>query len=49
MDQYKKESLEMIVQGRDLPWLLGQWVKRQPDKVFLIWARNRAIQSSREQ
>ena len=51
-DQNKKESLEMIVQGRDLPWLLGQWVKRQPDKVFLIWAAteqsNQAESSDRQ-
>ena len=33
-----KHAAELMVQGRDLPWLLNQWVKRTPDKAFLIWA-----------
>ena len=24
--------------GMDIPWLLDQWVERQPDKTFVIWA-----------
>ncbi len=28
---------QMMLQGRDLPWLLAQWVERAPDKPFLIW------------
>ncbi len=28
----------MQCEGRDIPWLLDQWVKRAPDKVFLHWA-----------
>ena len=30
-------SREAMVQGRDVPWLLSQWVERAPDKPFLIW------------
>ena len=30
--------MELMVQGRDIPWLMAQWVERTPDKVFLIWA-----------
>ena len=37
VDPDKKAALALMVQGRDLPWLLAQWVKRQPHKVFLIW------------
>ena len=33
-----KRAAELMVQGRDLPWLLNQWVERTPDKAFLIWA-----------
>ena len=25
-------------EGRDIPWLLNQWVERTPDKVFLHWS-----------
>lgn len=28
----------LVVQGRDIPWLIHQWATRTPDKVFLIWA-----------
>jgi len=35
------ESLELshraMVEGRDIPWLLSQWVEKTPDKPFLIW------------
>lgn len=24
--------------GMDVPWLLDQWVERQPDKTFVVWA-----------
>lgn len=24
--------------GIDVPWLLDQWLERQPDKTFVIWA-----------
>jgi len=27
-----------MVEGRDIPWLLNQWVERTPDKAFLVWA-----------
>ncbi len=33
-----QRAMELLVQGRDLPWLLDQWVQRTPDKTFLIWA-----------
>ncbi len=33
-----RQTAELIVQGRDVPWLLDQWVQRTPDKTFLIWA-----------
>ncbi|MAL77986.1 MAG: ATP-dependent acyl-CoA ligase [Sneathiella sp.] len=26
-----------MIEGRDIPWLLRQWVERCPDKPFLIW------------
>ncbi len=36
-----KQSIEHshhgLVEGRDVPWLLNQWVERTPDKTFLIW------------
>ncbi len=32
-----RRSYELMVQGRDLPWILRQWVTRTPDKDFLIW------------
>lgn len=28
---------QLMVQGRDVPWLLNQWAIRTPDKPFLIW------------
>jgi len=28
---------QLMQEGRDIPWLLQQWVDRTPDKVFLIW------------
>jgi len=34
----KRSTAELMVEGRDLPWLLSQWRQRQPDKVFLIWS-----------
>lgn len=30
-------SRQMRQEGRDIPWLLAQWVERTPDKPFLIW------------
>lgn len=27
-----------LFHGMDVPWLLDQWVERQPDKTFVIWA-----------
>ena len=36
MAQNKQQIAELMVRGRDLPWLLSQWCERQPDKVFLI-------------
>jgi len=26
-----------MVEGRDVPWLLEQWVEKTPDKPFLVW------------
>jgi carnitine-CoA ligase len=26
-----------LAAGRDVPWLLSQWVERAPDKPFLVW------------
>ncbi|MCT2532116.1 AMP-binding protein [SAR92 clade bacterium H231] len=40
VNQQSQQAAELMVRGRDLPWLLAQWVERQPDKVFLIWAAN---------
>lgn len=31
-------AMELMVEGRDLPWLLEQWVQRTPNNRFLIWA-----------
>ena len=45
-DSDRHAALSLMVQGRDLPWLLNQWVKRQPDKVFLIWAASEASDQS---
>ncbi|MCB1694176.1 MAG: acyl--CoA ligase, partial [Pseudomonadales bacterium] len=39
-------SYELIVVERDLPWLLGQWVRRSPDKPFLIWAPHEGAHES---
>ena len=25
------------VEGMDIPWMLGQWADRQPDKAALVW------------
>ena len=33
-----QRAAELMVQGRDLPWLLNQWVQRTPEQAFLIWA-----------
>ncbi|MEH6524435.1 MAG: AMP-binding protein [Sneathiella sp.] len=32
-----EKSHRSMVEGRDVPWLLNQWVTRTPDKPFLIW------------
>ncbi|MEX1036424.1 MAG: AMP-binding protein [Sneathiella sp.] len=32
-----EQSHKAMVEGRDVPWLLRQWVERTPDKPFLIW------------
>ncbi|MDF2366726.1 AMP-binding protein [Sneathiella sp.] len=31
------QSHKSMVEGRDIPWLLRQWVERCPDKPFIIW------------
>ena len=28
---------QLMVEGRDVPWLLDQWATRTPDNTFLIW------------
>ena len=37
MNPYDESSRWSMVTGRDVPWLLGQWAERTPDKPFLIW------------
>ncbi|USG61950.1 AMP-binding protein [Sneathiella marina] len=32
-----EKSHRSMVEGRDVPWLLDQWVTRNPDKPFLVW------------
>lgn len=27
----------ILTEGRDIPWLLRQWVERTPDRDFLVW------------
>jgi carnitine-CoA ligase len=34
----EKQSLETILAGRDVRWLLDQWAVREPNKPMLIWA-----------
>ena len=31
------ESRVKALEGMDLPWLLNEWVQRQPQKDFMIW------------
>jgi len=28
---------QMMSEGRDVPWLLRQWVERTPEQVYLVW------------
>ena len=39
---FNTRAAELMVQGRDLPWLLDQWVQRTPEKTFLIWATKKS-------
>lgn len=32
-----RESRRRTAAGMDVPWLLGEWARRAPDKPFLIW------------
>ncbi len=32
-----EQSHKAMVEGRDIPWLLRQWVERRPNTTFLIW------------
>ena len=32
-----ESARQMMVEGRDVPWLLNQWATRTPDKTFLTW------------
>ncbi len=32
-----EQSHKAMVEGRDIPWLLRQWVERTPDQPFMIW------------
>lgn len=32
-----EQSHKSMVEGRDVPWMLRQWVERTPDNPFLIW------------
>ncbi|MCF8466407.1 MAG: AMP-binding protein [Sneathiella sp.] len=32
-----EQSHKVMVEGRDVPWLLNQWAERTPDKPFMIW------------
>jgi len=38
LSQSIEHSHKAMIEGRDVPWLLNQWVERTPDKPFLIWA-----------
>ena len=31
------DAKQLMVEGRDVPWLLSRWVERAPDKTFLCW------------
>ena len=37
MNENRHSKLDAF-RGMDLTWLLDQWVERQPDKTFVIWA-----------
>lgn len=41
-----RRSYELMVAGRDLPWLLDQWVRRTGDKPFLIWVPHQGAHRS---
>ncbi|MBL4839042.1 MAG: hypothetical protein JKY34_15850 [Kordiimonadaceae bacterium] len=30
-------SQKLIVEGRDVSWMLDQWANSTPEKTFLIW------------
>ena len=32
-----EQSHKAMIEGRDVPWLLRQWVERTPDQPFIIW------------
>jgi carnitine-CoA ligase len=32
-----EKSHTAMVEGRDVPWLLEQWVSRTPEKPFMVW------------
>jgi carnitine-CoA ligase len=38
LSQSIEQSHKAMVEGRDVPWLLRQWVERTPDNPFLVWA-----------
>ena len=31
------QSYRASVAGMDIPWMLGQWAEKQPEKICLIW------------
>jgi len=37
LSQSIDQSHFSMVEGRDVPWLLDQWIARTPDRPFLIW------------
>ncbi|MCR9212371.1 MAG: AMP-binding protein, partial [Proteobacteria bacterium] len=32
-----QQSHKSMVEGRDVPWMLRQWVERTPENPFMIW------------
>lgn len=37
VERFINASHEMMTEGRDVPWLMQEWVRREPDKTFLVW------------
>jgi crotonobetaine/carnitine-CoA ligase len=37
LKQQLDASLQSNMEGMDIPWMLRQWVERQPDKICLVW------------